>query len=98
MAVIHKDVGRFSAEAYSPDGKLLGVIETNCELADFRLQICSEHKAGYYLMFNGEKIEINKYANLSRWPNEFDFDVDCSSKIFKTNMDYHKKEKNEGFG
>lgn len=98
MAVIHKNVGRFSAEAYSPDGKLLGVIETVCELDDFRVQICQEHVKGYYLMLNGEKIEINEYANLSSWPEEFGYDVECSAKILKINFGYHKKENGEGVG
>lgn len=97
MAVIHKNVGRFSAEAYSPDGKLLGVIETDCELADFRLQVCQEHVKGYYLMFNGEKIEINEHAILSHWPDEFDFEANCSINILKTNIKNHEKETDKGF-
>jgi hypothetical protein len=98
MAVIHKDVGRFSAEAYSPNGELLGVIETTCELDDFRLQVCREHVAGYYLMFNGEKLELNEYANMPHWPREFDFDSDCCSEILKIQFGYHEKENSEGVG
>lgn len=98
MAVVHKGVGKFCAMAYSPEGVLLGFIEDTCELDDFRLQICQEHVKGYYLMLNGEKIEINENAYLSRWPKEFDYDVECCSKILKINFGYHKKENGEGVG
>lgn len=86
MVEVHKNIGNFSAKAYSPKAEYLGEITTTSELADFRLQVCKEHIKGYSLLFNGKVIELNEFGNLSEWPKEFCFDEECASEIFKLQM------------
>lgn len=39
------------------------------ELLDLRVQIRTTQEEGYAIEFEGEKIEINKYGSLIKWPN-----------------------------
>ena len=82
MAVINKHVGEFNADAYNADGEFLGNVETICELLDFRVQIKTEHKWGYYLIVHKKdgtdtKVTIDGYGNLSDYPDEFEFSTKC---------------------
>ena len=81
MAEVHKGAGSFSADAYSPDGKFLGTIETSDELVDFRIQVSQEHVAGYYLMLNGEKLMLDETAIIEPWPEELDYYTRCLVKL-----------------
>lgn len=38
------------------------------ELLDLRLQIKNKSLHGYYIYFNDEKIFINSYGKISKWP------------------------------
>lgn len=49
-------------------GILLGKIESYLSLNDIRLQIVEKKLEGYYIVFRGEKIHINKSGSLEKWP------------------------------
>ena len=72
MIVPHK-IKPFKCRAYYPDGKYFGLLN-DFEFNDLRIQIAKEKAAGYYMMFNGKKIEITKNGRCSEWPIGF-YDV-----------------------
>lgn len=62
-----------TAEAYSPEGELLGVLN-EYEFNDLRIQIAKQKAEGYYMMFNNQKIIINSDGRVKDWPVGF-FDI-----------------------
>jgi len=56
---------------YSPEGKLIGIIENDTALNNVRWQISRLKKGGYYIMYNGKKVEIDCYGNLGECPEGF---------------------------
>lgn len=59
-----------TVEAFDPDGNSLGFIN-EYELLDLRVQILKEKAWGYYLMFNGIKIRIDRKGTLESYPKGF---------------------------
>ena len=54
-------------EVFDPEGNLLG--EANeYELLDLRVQIKEANVWGYYLIFNGQKIRIDRRGELEDYP------------------------------
>lgn len=62
-----------TAEAYSPNGELLGVLN-EYEFNELRIQIAKQKAEGYYMMFNNQKIIINSDGRVKDWPVGF-FDI-----------------------
>lgn len=54
-------------DIYEPSGKLLGTVN-EYEFLDIRVQIKKEQIFGYYLIFNGEKVQIDKNGELEEYP------------------------------
>lgn len=54
-------------DIYKPSGKLLGTVN-EYEFLDIRVQIKKEQIFGYYLIFNGEKVQIDKNGELEEYP------------------------------
>lgn len=48
---------------------LIGYLENDLEFLKARVDILNEGVYGYYLIFNGEKINIDKNGNLSSYPS-----------------------------
>jgi len=68
------DIKDPAVDLYDPEGNKVGTIETMLQFDDVRLQILKQEVSGYYVIWEGEKIEINKDSTLNRWPNGM-FDV-----------------------
>ena len=68
MAIKIKDLQNPPVKIYNPDGTLL--CETNNELIfnDIRIQIKNQNLKGYYLIYEGNKCDIDNDGQLSRWP------------------------------
>lgn len=68
MAIVIRDIQNPSVKIYNPDGTLL--CDTNNELVfnDIRIQIKDQKLTGYYLIFEGNKCEINNDGELVKWP------------------------------
>lgn len=60
----------FKCKAYSPEGKYLGLLN-EYEFNDLRIQIKEQQIFGYYMLFNNEKILIDKNGSCENWPNGF---------------------------
>ena len=60
-----------TVDVYNPKGKLLGTVNEN-EFFDLREQICSEQLSGYYIIFQGKKIEINEDGDLNTYSEELE--------------------------
>jgi len=50
---------------------LVGVIKNESAYEDVRRQICLQRLTGYYIMFNGQRIDINSYGDASDYPDGF---------------------------
>lgn len=82
MIRIHRNIGNFKADVFSPDKTFIGEINTVCELLDLRVQIKEEQIPGYYLITDsGVVVKIDRNGNLSEYPDEFDFSTDCLFKL-----------------
>ena len=49
----------------------LGGITDYAQSLDIRAQIKEKNESGYYIMFNNEKIMIDRMGNLSHYPDGF---------------------------
>lgn len=54
-------------EHFNSESKSLGFLN-EYESLDLRVQIAKEKHAGYYLLFNDRKLEIDSNGKLSSWP------------------------------
>jgi hypothetical protein len=69
-----KDIRETPCELFNPDDELVGIIESSLVLNDVRLQINRQNLSGYYVVFNGMKINIDNNGRLEEWPDGF-FDI-----------------------
>lgn len=60
-----------AATLFDPSGKPVGVARNDDAIASVRVQIKHKQLEGYYWMFNGEKIMIDKNGNLDKYPDGF---------------------------
>jgi len=64
-----------TVEIFAPDGKSIGFANEH-EFNDIKLQILKQDVEGYYIVFNGEKINIETDGQLEHWPpGLFDFQL-----------------------
>ena len=54
-------------DIYNPDGELIGAVN-EYEFLDIRVQIKKEQIFGYYLIFKGQKVKIDKNGELEEYP------------------------------
>lgn len=55
-------------EHFAPDGTSLGMLN-EYESTDLRVQIADYREEGYYMIFNGEKVEIKRDGRCGYWPS-----------------------------
>lgn len=65
-----------TVELFTPNNESLGFIN-NVEYNDVVLQICKQNIDGYYIVFDGKKINIDSDGQLDRWPCGL-FDIQLS--------------------
>lgn len=58
-------------EFYSPENVLVATIDTLYEFNDIRVQIKENKAEGYYFVFEGQEITIDKDGRLPYWPEGF---------------------------
>lgn len=63
-----KDINDESCDLYDPNHGYLGRIDNMLQFADIRVQIREKKANGYYIKFQGRRIEIDYKGNLSDWP------------------------------
>jgi predicted ATPase len=56
---------------YDPDSNHIGEINSTLELNDVRIQIKNNGVSGYYIMWKGSPIRIDRRGNLEAWPKGF---------------------------
>lgn len=71
--IVPKEIEVEVAEHFAPDGTSLGFLNLY-EATELRVQIAKEAVAGYYAMWNGEKIIIEPDGAIYNWPSGF-FDL-----------------------
>jgi len=59
------------ARLYNPNDEFIGVISTEHQLHDVRIQIKHKQLENYYLMFNDVKIWIDRDGRIDFWPTGF---------------------------
>lgn len=60
-----------AATLFDPSGKPVGVARNDDAIASVQVQIKRKQLDGYYWMFNGEKIMIDKNGNMDKYPDGF---------------------------
>lgn len=63
-----------AATLFGPDDMFVGNIDTNLQLLDIRIQIKEAEISGYYIIWKGQRLDIDKTGNIDNWPVGF-FDV-----------------------
>ncbi len=63
-------------ELYSPYG-FVGILETELQFTDVRVQIMKQKLSGYYIMLDGEKIIIDSDGRIENWLDGL-FDVNTN--------------------
>jgi predicted ATPase len=56
---------------YNPQGEYIGVITSELQLDNVRIQIAEKRLYGYYIEWYDKKITIDAKGNLSDWPHGF---------------------------
>lgn len=73
----------FKAQAYDSKGRLLGLLN-EYEMNDLRIQIAQNRAEGYFMVYKGEKIPIDKEGKIKSWPIGFyDLIEDQLAELFK---------------
>ena len=72
--IVIRNIQDLPAKLYSPNDKLIGIIKNQLQLYDIQIQIASQRLEGYYIMFKGIKIEINRFGVHKEYPLGF-FDI-----------------------
>lgn len=68
---IKQPVAFLYKEVEGEPGMCLGMIDNFAQFLDVRVQIKKSGETGYYLVFKGEKIQLDKGGNPSHWPPGF---------------------------
>jgi predicted ATPase len=56
---------------FAPSGDPVGLIQSYLSLMDVRNQIAKQSLSGYYIRFQGQRIDIASNGDLSAWPAGF---------------------------
>jgi hypothetical protein len=77
---------------YGPDGNEVGLICNVTALDDVRLQIYRQHLTGYYFVYNSEKIHIDSFGNVEKWPDGcFDYVIKAAGDMLDVSGYYKAK-------
>ena len=71
MSVVINIIREPQSVLYDPDGKFIGVIESNLELLGVRVQIKEQQLTGYMVQWEGYTIHIDRNGNLDIYPDGF---------------------------
>ncbi|WP_405328046.1 DUF3696 domain-containing protein [Fibrobacter sp.] len=78
MKVVIRNYLDKPALLYNPDGCIIGEIKNDTAFEDVRRQIGLQRLSGYYVMFEGNRINIDRYGNIEECPEGF-FDTIISA-------------------
>lgn len=78
MKVVIRNYLDKPALLYNPDGCKVGEIKNDTAFEDVRRQIGLQRLSGYYIMFDGQRIDIDRYGNVEEYPIGF-FDTVISA-------------------
>lgn len=78
MKVVIRNYLDKPALLYNPDGCIIGEIKNDTAFEDVRRQIGLQRLSGYYVMFEGKRINIDRYGNIEECPEGF-FDTIISA-------------------
>lgn len=81
MVTVH-NIQNKPVKVYTPSDELL--VETDNELVftDIRLQIGEQRLEGYYIVFEGKKVDIEPDGSIKKWPNGlFDIAITQMAKL-----------------
>ena len=56
----------------------LGVIKNYAQYLDVRVQINEAQECGYYLVYNGEKVKLDRNGTADHFPDNFFGDIETS--------------------
>lgn len=59
------------ADLYAPDGTYVGTAKNDEAIADAHLQIKTKNLKGYYWIFEGVRINIDRHGTCEHYPNGF---------------------------
>lgn len=76
MVTINKNLQPTLCGLWHKDYGFIGNCDCNEQITDVRLQICNENIEGYYFIFNGEIISIDKDGICEFYPEGF-----CDTEI-----------------
>ena len=85
---------------YDPKDQLIGVLTSECQFNDIRIQLMEQNLDGYYVIWNNGKndvrIDINRFGRVDNWPEDFyNIQVNQCYTILRGAMDRSKKERKE---
>jgi predicted ATPase len=66
-----KKIQQTECTLHAPDGSVIGTITDEFTLGNVRIQIAKQQLSGYYVVFQGDRIDIDSNGDLSRWPRGF---------------------------
>lgn len=56
--------GEFEAFLYSPTNEFLGVVRNEVILLGFLAKVATENRDGYYLIYNGQRYDIDNHGRI----------------------------------
>ena len=81
-----------TVEVFDPSGKSLGFLN-EYEINNLRAQIAENEVAGYYLVFNDKKIEIQSNGFISEWPyGMFDMNEELIARMFRAQKEHRLRQ------
>jgi hypothetical protein len=69
-----REIKETECQLINPCGAVIGIIKSELQLNDVRLQIFRKKLEGYSLYWSGRRLPINRYGRLDEWPDGF-FDI-----------------------
>ncbi len=73
-------------EVFNKKGNSLGFLNEH-EFNDLRCQIAEQNAIGYYLMFDGSKIEIESNGRIKNWPYDlYSINEQLLARLFKAQL------------
>ena len=66
-----REIKESECQLINPSGAVIGIIKSQLQLNDVRLQIARKNLKGYSINWQDHKISINEYGVLNNWPLGF---------------------------
>lgn len=66
--IINNNIPQEVVQLYDNNDNFIGNIENELAFNDVRIQIKNKKLSGYYIVFENEKYEIDRYGRLRVWP------------------------------